>query len=282
MTSPKMQAAESRGVDQALAEVETARALVGHVVSMVESYAPIPHGGRVLDVGAAQGAALVAFEEAGFEAVGVEPWEQARETSRAVAARTGRSFEVVPGRAEALPFEDESFDFVHASSVIEHVDEPDRVYRDVWRVLRPGGGFFFSTTSSVCPRQSEIDGFPLFPWYPGPLKRAIMRWAVRERPSLVGFTEKPAYYWPTPWSLRRQLLAAGFERSYHRWELLRTDDKPGWKGAVVRAACANRVVRLAGDVVVQGQNCLAVKAGATRTSRFARSRGEVPVRSTSR
>jgi SAM-dependent methyltransferase len=43
--------------------------------------------------------------------------------------------------AERLPFQDAEFDFVWIFDVLEHVEDPVVVLREVARVLRPGGGF---------------------------------------------------------------------------------------------------------------------------------------------
>jgi len=75
----------------------------------------------------------------------------------------------------------------------------------------------------------------------------------------VGYTEKPAMYWPTPWSVRRELLETGFARTYNRWELLRSDQKDGWKGRAIDLACNHATVRTMGDTVLPGLVCLAVK-----------------------
>jgi SAM-dependent methyltransferase len=53
--------------------------------------------------------------------------------------------ERVMGDAGALPFADESFDIVTANMVLEHLAAPDAVFREVSRVLRPGGAFCFVT-----------------------------------------------------------------------------------------------------------------------------------------
>jgi ubiquinone/menaquinone biosynthesis C-methylase UbiE len=45
----------------------------------------------------------------------------------------------VRGDIGALPFADSSFDFVTANMVVEHLDDPDRQFREISRVLRPGG-----------------------------------------------------------------------------------------------------------------------------------------------
>jgi SAM-dependent methyltransferase len=43
------------------------------------------------------------------------------------------------GDLAQLPYEDETLDLVIASEVIEHAPDPDRVMREIARVLRPGG-----------------------------------------------------------------------------------------------------------------------------------------------
>jgi SAM-dependent methyltransferase len=52
----------------------------------------------------------------------------------------GRQFDVRDGDLEApWPFEDSTFDVVHANQVIEHVKRLDHFVRETRRVLRPGG-----------------------------------------------------------------------------------------------------------------------------------------------
>jgi sarcosine/dimethylglycine N-methyltransferase len=51
--------------------------------------------------------------------------------------------DVVQGDAQALPFDDESFDIVISQHVLMNVADTARVFREVRRVLRPGGRFVF-------------------------------------------------------------------------------------------------------------------------------------------
>ncbi len=213
---------------------------------------------RVLDLGAAQGVTVTCFARLGFEAEGVEPWLPAIEVSRELAQRTGIETKIVPGSGEAIPLESGSLDFVHAHSVMEHVDDPDQVFREVNRVLRPGGGFFFSTTSALCPKQFEIARFPLFPWYPPPLRRWIMDWAMDHHPHLVGNTTRPAYHWFRHRKTRRDLERAGFSQAIDRWTL-RRGELEGVRGAFVEACAANRAVRFVGDLTTPGVEYLALK-----------------------
>lgn len=52
---------------------------------------------------------------------------------------------VLRASGEALPFRDESFDVVCCRSVLEHVENPQALFQDVRRVLRPGGVFVIVT-----------------------------------------------------------------------------------------------------------------------------------------
>ncbi len=45
----------------------------------------------------------------------------------------------VHGDARTLPFADQSFDGVLCSQVLEHVDRPETVVREMFRILKPGG-----------------------------------------------------------------------------------------------------------------------------------------------
>jgi SAM-dependent methyltransferase len=47
--------------------------------------------------------------------------------------------------ADRIPFEDARFDVVFSDNVLEHLEEPLQVFREVARVLKPGGVFLFKT-----------------------------------------------------------------------------------------------------------------------------------------
>jgi SAM-dependent methyltransferase len=55
---------------------------------------------------------------------------------------------VLRGDVSHLPFADETFDLVTANMVVEHLAEPADQFREIARVLRPGGAFLFHTPNA--------------------------------------------------------------------------------------------------------------------------------------
>jgi ubiquinone/menaquinone biosynthesis C-methylase UbiE len=98
--------------------------------------------GRVLEIGVGTGLSFSHYPEI-EELVGVDPSEPMLRRARRRAAELGRDVTLVEGPAEALPFEDKSFDTVVSLAVLCTVDDPLRVLQEIRRVLRPGGSFVF-------------------------------------------------------------------------------------------------------------------------------------------
>ena len=56
----------------------------------------------------------------------------------------GSNVQVIAGDATAMPFADGQFSGVVSFTMLHHVPSPelqDRLFRQVWRVLKPGGAF---------------------------------------------------------------------------------------------------------------------------------------------
>jgi 2-polyprenyl-6-hydroxyphenyl methylase/3-demethylubiquinone-9 3-methyltransferase len=255
----KHQAAESRSIERVHSLVDSNAVYTRQKLKRIEAQFGIGPPARVLDIGSAQGLFVIAANELGYDCIGVEPSPEARRTAEELGARLGVANPVSAGWAEDLPFEDASFDVIHASSVFEHVIELKKALSEAARVLRPGGVLWFSSASSVCPRQHEIAKVPFFGWYPLPLKRRVMYWARDRHPDLIGGTDTPAIHWFTPRSATRMLHEAGFTDVVGRWQLRQLNEQSGWKRQAVAAVKNRKILSLAADVVVPGCSYAAVR-----------------------
>ena len=93
-------------------------------------------GGHVLDV--ASGTGLVAAEllRRGFRATALD---QSPEMLSVARSRLGGRAELVEASADALPFQDSTFDHLTFTYLLRYVDDPGATLAELARVVRPGG-----------------------------------------------------------------------------------------------------------------------------------------------
>lgn len=86
------------------------------------------HSDKVLDVGCGTG--FVSQLYPNFDITGID-------ISDGMLANN--PYKAIKASAESIPFEDNSFDFVIARSLLHHLDRPDIGLKEMFRVLKPGG-----------------------------------------------------------------------------------------------------------------------------------------------
>jgi ubiquinone/menaquinone biosynthesis C-methylase UbiE len=97
-------------------------------------------GQRLLDVASGTGHLAKAAAERGAMAEGVD-------ISPEMAARAGSAFPALAfrvGNADALPYDDRSFDAVTCCFGLLHMERPEQAVAEAFRVLRPGGRFSYT------------------------------------------------------------------------------------------------------------------------------------------
>jgi ubiquinone/menaquinone biosynthesis C-methylase UbiE len=99
--------------------------------------------GRTIDLGAGTGANLGLYPPEVSELVMAEPDPHMLKQLRAKVAEAGETIEVANAPAEALPFEDSSFDTAVFTLVLCTVPDPRRALDEAARVLKPGGKLLF-------------------------------------------------------------------------------------------------------------------------------------------
>ena len=102
---------------------------------------------KVLDIGCGDGGISVAFALRGADIVGIDLDPDRIETSvlRAKDHRVDVKFFI--DNAEKMSLNDNSFDVVVCNALIEHVFNPEKLAREIGRVLKTGGILFLDTPS---------------------------------------------------------------------------------------------------------------------------------------
>jgi arsenite methyltransferase len=119
---------------------------------------------RILDLGCGRGEetlkAALLVGPTGL-AAGLDLTEAMVTQARENAKSAGVSNAVfVQGDIEALPFPDESFDGVMSNCVINHAKDKTAVYREISRVLKPGGRFVIADAVTKQPLPLEVKNDP--------------------------------------------------------------------------------------------------------------------------
>jgi SAM-dependent methyltransferase len=117
------------------------------VAELIDDVAPshliraagVAPGHEVLDVATGTGHVAVRAAAAGADVVGLDLTPELFETARPRATRLGVAVDWVEGDAEAIPFEDASFDRVLSAFGIQFAPRHDVTAAELLRVCRPGG-----------------------------------------------------------------------------------------------------------------------------------------------
>lgn len=98
-------------------------------------------GKKVLDIGCGNGYILSHYQKAGAICYGVDITEIGVELSKQRLAKEGGEGEILLANAEALPFEDNTFDCVCSMGVLHHTPNTQKAIDEAIRVLKPNGRF---------------------------------------------------------------------------------------------------------------------------------------------
>jgi len=114
-------------------------ALFWNVGAVVAESAAIAPGMKVLDVATGTSNAAIRAATAGADVVGLDLTPELFDDARRHAADAGVSVEWVEGDAEALPFDDDTFDRVLSTFGVMFVPRHEVAAAELVRVCRPGG-----------------------------------------------------------------------------------------------------------------------------------------------
>lgn len=100
-----------------------------------------------LDLGCGGGFLSEALANRGARVIGIDPWCAVLRVARAHSQISKLNIQYVASAGESLPLDDSCMDRVVCVDTLEHVFDLKKVLAEVYRVLRPGGVFFFDTVN---------------------------------------------------------------------------------------------------------------------------------------
>lgn len=104
---------------------------------------------KVLDIGCGGGYTCEYMAKKGAAVSGIDLSDISIETAKTHAKEFGLNIDYRTGKAENLPFEDDTFSVITCVDVLEHLEDVAKVIAEVKRVLKPGGIFLFDTINKT-------------------------------------------------------------------------------------------------------------------------------------
>ncbi len=140
-------------------------------------------GVRVLDYGCGGGQIVSKLRARNVDAYGCDVFYEGGDHSGAIDGPWLERGVIRRMEGDAIPFDDESFDFVINNQVMEHVEDLDAVLAEMRRVLKPGGMVLSLFPDKGVWREGHC-GVPFLHWFPKGTRARVL-YAAGFR--LVGF-----------------------------------------------------------------------------------------------
>jgi ubiquinone biosynthesis O-methyltransferase len=167
------------------------------------------NGRTVLDVGCGDGDLALDLTKGGALVTGIDASTEMIDAARSRAKQHSTNIAFQVAKAERLPFPSEQFDVVTAITILCFVEDAAPVFREIARVLRPGGRLVIGelgkwSTWAAGRRIRAWLGSRL--WRQGRFWTATELRTLAERAGLVVESMRGAIYYPR-WGLAARLLS---------------------------------------------------------------------------
>jgi ubiquinone/menaquinone biosynthesis C-methylase UbiE len=163
-----------------------------NILKVVEFFIGSLRDKKVLIVGSGWGGACVAAKNIGAdEVLGIDIDEEANEIANLRMQLHGYEECCLRGIAEHIPFANNSFDYVHCFTVLEHVNDVRKSLTEMIRVSKKGAHVFVQAPNYLKPIEKHYK-IPYIPLMPKKLAKMYLR--LLKRPT--NFIGSINYIWP--------------------------------------------------------------------------------------
>ena len=188
-------------------------------IRSIERHHPVTPEGKMLEIGTGTGWFPIMCQLRGLSCKGLEISRQLIEYAHKLGAGYGVVPDIELGNAEDTDLGCELYDVILGQSVWEHIERWELATERVYRALKPGGVFVFSSTNKFSFTSDEYH-FPLYGWLPDAL-RYRLRVAVQGPEVMkLGIDFNQFRYS----KLRRTFKRIGFSGVYDRVDLARVGE----------------------------------------------------------
>lgn len=158
------------------------QATIDSFEKLLDTFEPYRKTNRMLDVGCGQGWLLERAKMRGWDVFGTEYSETA------VSICTNRGIKMYQGVLNPLTMQENDFDVIISSEVLEHINNPQEELKNIYQLLRKEGLFYFTTPNFDC----------------------ILRYMLKADYNIIVYPEHLSYY--TKSTMNKMLTSVGFKK----------------------------------------------------------------------
>jgi len=104
---------------------------------------------KTLDLGSGEGIWAMELSKRGMNVVGLELSADSISNANQLLESSGLKTKIVQGDARKLQFKDNSFDQIICLDVLEHIEDPSKVFKEVSRCLKKDGQFIITVPNEL-------------------------------------------------------------------------------------------------------------------------------------
>ncbi|MDD5454216.1 MAG: class I SAM-dependent methyltransferase [Candidatus Ratteibacteria bacterium] len=195
---------EENAVRFFLDEEKNKRTLINDIEKAILSL----EGKSVLDVGCGKGSIVVYCALKGAVTFGIDIDEEEIKIAKLRVASYGlNKVGIFKGDVEHMPFPDNSFDLVTATSLLEHVENFEKAIKEMVRVTKPGGFCYVTGPNPLYPREGHYKTF-FVPYLPKQLGKIYL---ILRRFNPDFFIKHVKYPYPSMYRIKKIFMGNDME-----------------------------------------------------------------------